>query len=88
MTKFDDPDFSERLLTIGTIGSVINTLGLVIVNKAYTLGPIGAVSALSNISTIMFSIVTAIRLMIMPKPLEFVGMAIGLLGACVLTIPD
>lgn len=88
LTRLDEPDFSPRLLLIGTLGSIVNIVGLSMINKAITLGPIGAVSALTNLSTVMFSIVTAVRLMVMPQPLELVGMAIGLLGACILTIPQ
>ena len=88
MTKENDADFSEEFLAIGTVGSIINTLGIVLAGKSYTLGPLGPVSALQSVSTVMFSTVQAIRFMKVPKTLEFVGMAVGMLGALVLTIPE
>lgn len=47
LTRLDQPNFSPRLLLIGTLGSIINIIGLSMINKAITLGPIGAVSALT-----------------------------------------
>lgn len=88
MTKVNDADFRDDYFLIGTFGAIINTLGLISINKACTIGPLGPVNALNATSTIMFSIVTAIRLMKLPKPLEFLGMFIGLFGALILTIPD
>ncbi|CDW83526.1 UNKNOWN [Stylonychia lemnae] len=88
LTKIQADDFSDYYFTVGAIGSIINTLGLVSINKACTIGPLGPVNALSATSTIMFSIVTAIRLAKLPKPLEFVGMFIGIFGALILTVPD
>lgn len=57
LMKLGTPDFDYQYMMIGGIGSIINTLGLVSISKACTVGPLGPVSALSNSSTVMFSIV-------------------------------
>ena len=44
------------LLIIGTIGSIINTLGLVLANKAFSIGPLGPVGALLSIQSIFFTV--------------------------------
>ena len=88
ISRMNDPDFSQKFLVIGTIGSIINTLGLVSINRACSSGPLGPVNALSSSSTIMFSIVQAVRFMKVPKPLEFAGMAIGIIGTLVITLPE
>ena len=86
--SMNDPDFNTKLLAIGTFGSIINTLGIVLIVKANSIGPMGPVNALSSISTIMFSAVQAFRFMKMPSYLEFIGMFVGILGSLVLTIPN
>lgn len=83
-----DPEVSTKLLAIGTFGSIINTVGIVLIIKANSIGPLGPVNALSSISTIMFSAVQAFRFMKMPSYLEFIGMFVGIIGSLVLTIPD
>eukprot|EP00347_Sterkiella_histriomuscorum_P017226 403350201 len=88
VTRMGTPEFSQEYFIIGGIGSIINTLGLVSIGKACTIGPLGPVNALSSSSTVMFSIVQAVRLMKVPKTLEFAGMFIGLVGALVITLPD
>ena len=80
--------YSPRLLIIGTAGSIINTLGLVLMSKACSLGPLGPISALGCIQNVLFSAVQAFILSKVPLPLEFFGSAIGIFGALVLTIPE
>lgn len=80
--------FSQELLTIGTIGSVLNTLGIVFAAKATSIGPIGPVAALTSTSNILFSIVYAVRFLKFPSILEVIGMIIGIFGALTLTIPE
>jgi len=88
LSRLNEPDFSKELLGVGTFGSIFNTIGIAIMGKACSVGPIGPINALNNISTVLFSLITAIRLRVVPKPLEFVGMFIGLIGACILTISE
>ena len=83
-----DRPFNLDLYIIGTIGGIFNTIGIVFLNRAISSGPIGEVSALSSIQTILFTAVQAFILMKVPEPLQFVGMAIGIFGALVLTIPE
>lgn len=73
---------------MGLFGSVVNTCGIVLIGKAFTIGPMGPVSALGCIQSIMFSFVQAIALESVPMPLELIGCVIGITGALVLTIPE
>ena len=41
--------FSFPTLVLGTLGGVINTIGIVLFNKAYSIGPLGSVAALGCI---------------------------------------
>ena len=88
ISKSSEPDFKDEFVAIGTIGSVINTIGMILAVKASSVGPLGPVNALSSVQTILFTIVQAIRLTMFPKTLEILAMFIGLIGALVLTIPD
>ena len=84
----DPESFQSRMLFLGTFGSIINTFGIVLLNKAYSEGPLGPVAALTSIQSIMFSIVQAFIRQTVPLPLELFGSFIGLIGAFVLTIPE
>lgn len=45
-----NPDFfSWRFIAIGTVGGIFHTLAVVLINKAYTLGPLGPVSAMGTV---------------------------------------
>jgi drug/metabolite transporter (DMT)-like permease len=80
--------FEWDMLWLGLFGSVVNTIGIVIIGKAFSTGPLGPVSALSCLQSILFSIAQCFALGLFPKPLELVGTFIGILGALILTIPE
>ena len=54
--------FSKDLFWLGTIGSIINTVGISCLNTAITKGPMGPVSSIAALSNIMLVIEEAIRL--------------------------
>lgn len=82
------PGFVFKYLIVGTIGSISNVIGLVFMAKACSTGPIGPAMALSNMNTIIFSIVEAIKQQKMPRGLEIAGLLIGFTGALVISIPE
>jgi hypothetical protein len=45
----NDSDFKPEYVPIGTIGSIVNTIGIVLSVKANTVGPLGPVNALSSV---------------------------------------
>lgn len=60
--KFSSESFSYRNLIVGTIGSILNTIGLSLIAKACTLGPVGPVVSLVNLNTILFTMIEAFKL--------------------------
>jgi len=60
-------DFNSYYFLIGTFASIVNTIGLSVVNKAISCGPMGPVAAIIAISNILLVIVTALRSMKMPS---------------------
>ena len=57
MTYCFGHQFDLELYIIGTFGGILNTIGIVFYNKAISQGPLGEVSALAAIETIMFTTV-------------------------------
>lgn len=57
MSKRNDSDFKHEFVVIGTLGSIINTIGIVLSVKANSIGPLGPVNALSSIQSVLFTIV-------------------------------
>lgn len=81
-------EFDLPIFLIGLFGSIINNVGIVIVNLAYTYGPAGPASALACTSTIALTIILAIINQKMPREFEILGLIVGLLGAMFLTVPE
>ena len=76
-------------LVVGTISSILNTLGGVFIVKASTVGPLGPVNALyTSASSIFFILIQVLRFGKIPNTLEIAGMFTGIIGAFILTIPD
>eukprot|EP00347_Sterkiella_histriomuscorum_P009767 403339972 len=80
--------FSIRNLIVGTLGSILNTIGLSLIAKACTIGPVGPAVSLVNLNTIMFTIIEAFKLWQFPRGLEIFGLTVGFTGAMVLSMPD
>lgn len=55
VNNYDNGVFSFKMLGLGLFGSIVNTLGIVLINKAYSVGPMGPVAALGCIQSIMFT---------------------------------
>ncbi|CDW78502.1 UNKNOWN [Stylonychia lemnae] len=86
--KFWDPNFNLKNLLIGSLGSILNSIGLSLIAQACATGPIGPAVSLVNLNTIIFTIIEAFKLWKFPKGLEIFGLAIGFTGAMVLSMPD
>jgi drug/metabolite transporter (DMT)-like permease len=80
--------FSFKHLFVGAVGGIITSLGLVLMNKAYSIGPLGPVAALTCLQSVFFTIVESFMLSRAPSAMELSGMLVGLLGALVLTLFD
>ena len=80
--------FDPYLLLLGTLGSLVKTIGLAFSNIATARGPMGPVGAITACSALLLVIVEAVRNQTAPSVLELVGLFIGLIGAIVLTIPS
>jgi hypothetical protein len=81
-------EFKIRNVLIGSFGSFINSIGTVLIGKACTLGPIGAVNALVGLNTLMFATYEVIYSQKTPLPFEVIGIIIGILGALIISVPE
>lgn len=73
-------------LLLGTLAGILNALGILALNLAYTLGPMGPVAALVALTSVFLTIIQAIQLQRLPHWMEVIGMLIGLAGAVIITI--
>lgn len=80
--------FSLKLYLLGLVGAIVNTLGLTAVQIALACGPAGPVSALTTVSNLALVVIEAIKHNSVPRPLEFIGLATGMIGALIFVIPD
>lgn len=80
--------FNRRLFWIGTVGSIINTIGIGCITMAIQKGPMGPVSALSATSNILLVIVEAIRNQKVPSWIELLALVFGFLGGLELVFPE
>lgn len=70
------------------MGSIVNTLGLVCIQNAISLGPGGPVSAIAQVNCILLVIVEAIKHKRMLFWMEIIGLVLGVYGSMILVIPD
>ena len=80
--------FKKDLFVIGIFGSIFDSIGKACVQKAYSKGPAGPVGAFVELNNVILVIFEACRLWQLPKNLEFVGFAFGIIGALILCMPD
>jgi uncharacterized membrane protein len=80
--------FKKDLFIIGIFGSIFDSVGKACVQKAYSKGPAGPVGAFVELNNVFLVIFEACRLWQLPKNLEFVGFAFGIIGALILCMPD
>jgi len=87
--SLDPSYFSWSLFTAGCLGSFFNTTGSLFCGAAlgsgYALGPIIAVL---NTQTILVTLVAAAVASTMPNYMQWIGLFLGMFGACVLTMPE
>ncbi len=85
----DLSEISMHFLVIGTVSSILNTLGGVFIVKASSVGPLGPVNALyTSASSVFFILIQVFRFGKVPNTLELSGMLVGIIGAFILTIPE
>ena len=80
--------FDLHLFIIGTIGSILNTIGISLNTTAYSKGPLGPVSAITATSSVLLVITEAIRNLRMPTWVEVLVVCLGFLGALELVYPE
>ena len=80
--------FSQYLFWLGLVGSIINTLGIVCIQNALSLGPAGPVSAIAAVSAVLLVVVEAVKHSKMLSIMETIGLVLGIYGALILVIPD
>jgi hypothetical protein len=82
-------DFDFSFAWQGGVGSLINVFGSMFAGAAIGTGAaIGPMIALLNTQMVIMTIISALITAVMPNSMQLVGLALGLLSAFVLTIPD
>ena len=79
---------NKKMFLIGFFGSILDSLGKACIQKAYSCGPAGPISAFVELNNIALIILEAVRYMKMPNYLEFLGFIFAIVGALVLCIPE
>lgn len=79
--------FDHYLFWVGTIGSIINTVGIVCIMNAISKGPAGPASALAAVSNLLLVLIEAIKYSKVLKNLEIIGLIFGTFGALILVVP-
>ena len=80
--------FSTYLFWLGLIGSIINTLAIVCIQNALSLGPAGPVSAIIAVGSVLLVIIEAFKHSTMISLMECIGLVLGVYGALILVIPE
>ena len=81
-------EFSTYLFLVGTVGAIINSVGITCVNTAIAKGPMGPVSAIVACSNILLVLVEAFKNQKVPSWIEFIALVLGFAGALELVIPQ
>lgn len=75
-----------QMFVIGFFGSIIDGMGCFFANRAISTGsPVGPIFALVDTQILMVTIVSTIRMGVIPHWMQLSGLAVGTLGAVVLT---
>lgn len=80
--------FNPHLFLIGAAGSAFCQFSIGIAIRALTTGPQGPVCSIMVSCTLIFSIIEAIRTKKLPTYFEFIALALGLIGALEMVIPE
>lgn len=81
-------EFDSSVFFIGFVGAIINNVGIVMLNRAYSSGPSGPSNALSCASAIGLTAIVALINRTMPSDFELYGLLVGTLGILLITIPE
>ena len=80
--------FDVSMWTLGSLGSLLNCIASSFVIAAFaTLAPVGPILALLNTQTIVVTVVQAVMLAALPNWMQLLGLAFGITGAFILTVP-
>lgn len=79
--------FNAYLYVLGFTASIFNTAGLTLVNKAIANGPMGPVTAIVAVSSILLVLIEAIRGGKWMSAAEILALIIGFFGAMELILP-
>jgi drug/metabolite transporter (DMT)-like permease len=80
--------FDFQMWTICSLGSLLNCVGSSFVIAAFaTQAPIGPILALLITQTIVVTVVQAVMLAAAPNWMQLLGLAFGITGAFILTVP-
>ena len=79
---------TPHLFIMGTIASGFRTLGYIWVTKAIQLGPAPIVQSIVLASTLLFTVVEAVRSLKTPNVIEIICLIIGSVGFLELVMPD
>ena len=78
-----------NLWTIGSIGSLVSCLGQVFATSAIGTGkPAGPMSALFSSQVIIVTLYSAIRQLKLPHYMQLIGLAFGIIGALIISVPE
>jgi uncharacterized membrane protein len=80
--------FKKNLFIIGIFGSMFDAIGKAFVQKAYSKGPAGPVSAFVELNNVFLVIFEGLRQWQLPRSLELLGFLLGIVGALILCVPD
>ena len=72
----------------GVLASVFNIVGLTLVNKAISAGPMGPVTAIVALSSILLVLVEAVRASHGLSFIEIISLILGFFGALELIVPE
>ena len=83
-------EFELEFWLRGFFASLANLLGSVFIISAFNTdgAPFGPIGALVNMQSIVVVCVEAIRMKTMPYSMQIGGLALGVIGALILTIPN
>ena len=76
-----------KLFWFGFACSIFDNIGITFVNQAFSCGPVGPISAYLMLCMIMFVVSESIRLLRIPNWLQLIGLALGIFGGLILSIP-
>ena len=78
----------SRYLVIGFFGGIAEALGKVLTQLALAIGPVGPATAIIQMSSVWLVVVEAVRLRRAPSGVEFIALALSVVGSLLLVVPQ